>query len=56
MLPETAYIKRMWALAHAKNNQEAKSLMITNIAGEISKRTPTDASLSGFNETGKEEC
>ncbi len=56
MLPETAYIKLMWALAHAKNNQEAKSLMITNIAGEISKRTPTDASLSGFNETGKEEC
>jgi glutamyl-tRNA(Gln) amidotransferase subunit D len=45
MLPETAYVKLMWVLAHAKNRQEVESLMMTNIAGEISERTRSDAYL-----------
>lgn len=56
MLPETAYVKLMWVLAHAKNKKEATSLMTMNIAGEISERTSTDAHLSGSNDTGQEEC
>ncbi|HEC81280.1 MAG TPA: Glu-tRNA(Gln) amidotransferase subunit GatD [Thermoplasmatales archaeon] len=39
MLPETAYVKLMWVLAHAKNQEEIRRLMLTNIAGEISERT-----------------
>jgi glutamyl-tRNA(Gln) amidotransferase subunit D len=46
MLPETAYVKLMWVLAHTKTRDEVESLMTTNIAGEISKRTPSDAVLS----------
>jgi glutamyl-tRNA(Gln) amidotransferase subunit D len=43
MLPETAYVKLMWVLAHAKTKKEVESLMTTNIAREISERTRTDA-------------
>jgi glutamyl-tRNA(Gln) amidotransferase subunit D len=43
MLPETAYIKLMWTLAHAKTRKEVEHLMTTNLAGEISARTRTDA-------------
>lgn len=39
MLPETALVKLMWCLANAKDEDEVKSLMMTNIAGEISSRT-----------------
>ncbi len=45
MLPETAYVKLMWALAHGKNKEEAKKIMLTNIAGEISERTRSDGFL-----------
>lgn len=45
MLPETAYVKLMWALAHSKNRDEVEKLMTTNIAGEISERTRSDAFL-----------
>jgi glutamyl-tRNA(Gln) amidotransferase subunit D len=45
MLPETAYVKLMWALAQAKTREEAEQLMTTNIAGEISERIKTDAYL-----------
>lgn len=38
MLPETAYVKLGWVLAHAKNPEEVKELMLTNVAGEISER------------------
>lgn len=38
MLPETALVKLMWCLANAKDEDEVKSLMMTNIAGEISSR------------------
>ncbi len=43
MLPETAYVKLMWAFAHATTRQEVERLMISNIAGEISERTRSDA-------------
>ncbi|RLF04362.1 MAG: Glu-tRNA(Gln) amidotransferase GatDE subunit D, partial [Thermoprotei archaeon] len=39
MLPETALVKLMWCLANAKDEDEVKSLMLTNIAGEIRPRT-----------------
>lgn len=45
MLPETAYVKLMWALAHGKNYEEVKKILTTNIAGEISERTRSDAYL-----------
>jgi glutamyl-tRNA(Gln) amidotransferase subunit D len=43
MLPETAYVKLMWALAHGKTRREVENLMTTNRAGEISERTRSDA-------------
>lgn len=42
MLPETAYVKLMWVLAHADSNEKVRKLMLTNIAGEISSRTVID--------------
>jgi glutamyl-tRNA(Gln) amidotransferase subunit D len=45
MLTETAYVKLMWVLAHAKAREEAESLMAMNMAGEISARTLTDSNL-----------
>jgi glutamyl-tRNA(Gln) amidotransferase subunit D len=42
MLPETAYVKMMWVLAHVKNPSDVKSLMLKNISGEISKRSASD--------------
>ena len=46
MLPETAYIKLMWVLAHIKTREEAENLMVRNLAGEISKRIKRDDYLS----------
>lgn len=43
MLPETAYAKMMWALGRAKGLDEAKGLMLQNVAGEITERSaPVD--------------
>ncbi|MBN1862010.1 MAG: Glu-tRNA(Gln) amidotransferase subunit GatD [Candidatus Thermoplasmatota archaeon] len=53
MLPETAYIKLMWVLAHAKTREEAESLMVTSLAGEISERTRRKASLSTLDAPGE---
>jgi glutamyl-tRNA(Gln) amidotransferase subunit D len=39
MLPETALVKLMWVLGQTKNTQEAKTLLKTDIAKEISSRT-----------------
>jgi glutamyl-tRNA(Gln) amidotransferase subunit D len=39
MLAETALVKLMWTLGQTKNLNEAKKLLTTNIAGEISPRT-----------------
>lgn len=45
MLPETAYVKLMWALGHESNYEKIKKLMMKNIAGEISDRTKSDVFL-----------
>ncbi len=39
MPPETALVKMMWCLANAKDEEEVKRLMRTNMAGEINPRT-----------------
>jgi glutamyl-tRNA(Gln) amidotransferase subunit D len=39
MIPETALVKLMWALANSKNSEAAKSLLLTPIAGEIDMRS-----------------
>jgi glutamyl-tRNA(Gln) amidotransferase subunit D len=39
MLPETALVKLMWVLRQTTNSKEAKKLLTTNVAGEISART-----------------
>lgn len=39
MLAETALVKMMWCLAQSKSIDEAKNLLITNIANEFSDRT-----------------
>lgn len=39
ILPETAYVKLMWALGQTKNEEEVKELMKTNIAGELTPYT-----------------
>ncbi len=40
MLPETALVKMMWVLANSEGPEEAKRLMLTNLAGEYSPRSP----------------
>jgi glutamyl-tRNA(Gln) amidotransferase subunit D len=42
MLPETALVKMMWVLGQTRDLNEAKRLLTTNIAGEISQRTVPD--------------
>lgn len=43
MLPETAYVKLSWVLANAKDAEEAKALMRTPLANEMSERRTYDA-------------
>lgn len=38
MLPETAYVKLMWAMGQTEDTAEVKKIMLTNIAGEMSTR------------------
>jgi len=38
MLPETAYVKLMWALGQASDPEEVKKLMLANIAEELTTR------------------
>ena len=38
MLPETAYVKLMWALGQTEDRDEAKKTMLSNIAGEVTSR------------------
>ena len=42
MLPETAYVKLMWALANTSSVEEAKEVMKTPLAGEMSDRRTID--------------
>ncbi|MEM5853536.1 MAG: Glu-tRNA(Gln) amidotransferase subunit GatD [Candidatus Aenigmatarchaeota archaeon] len=37
-LPETAFVKLAWVLGHTKDMKKIKEMMLTNYAGEISKR------------------
>jgi glutamyl-tRNA(Gln) amidotransferase subunit D len=39
MLPETALVKLMWVLGQTKDPDEARTLLRTNVAGELSQRT-----------------
>ncbi len=39
MLPETALVKAMWVFGQTKDPEEAKELILKNIAGEISPKT-----------------
>ena len=39
MLTETAFVKLGWVMGHTKDIDEIKSMMMTNIAGELSKRS-----------------
>jgi len=40
MLPETAYVKLMWAMGQTDDPEEVRKIMLTNIAGELSGRRP----------------
>jgi glutamyl-tRNA(Gln) amidotransferase subunit D len=40
MLPETAYVKLMWAMGQTDDPAEVRRLMLTNISGEITTRRP----------------
>jgi glutamyl-tRNA(Gln) amidotransferase subunit D len=42
VLPETALVKLMWVLGQTEDNEEAKRLLKTNVAGEFSPRTLAD--------------
>ncbi len=39
MLPEVAYVKLGWVLAHTTDMDEIRKMMLTNYAGEITKRS-----------------
>jgi glutamyl-tRNA(Gln) amidotransferase subunit D len=54
MFPETALVKLMWALEQASDAEEAKRLLITNVAGEFSPRTlPEEKCVEGGNTIGQ---
>jgi len=38
MLPETAYVKLMWAMGQAEGPEDVRKIMLNNIAGEITTR------------------
>ena len=42
MLPETAYVKLMWALANTDSVEAAKEIMQTPLANEMSDRRTID--------------
>ena len=44
MLPETALVKLMWVLGQTSNIEEAKTLLLRNIANELSPQTLSEAS------------
>lgn len=45
MTPEAAYVKLGWALAHTKDPEEVKKMMLTNYAGEILEKVDPRAFL-----------
>jgi glutamyl-tRNA(Gln) amidotransferase subunit D len=46
MLSETALVKLMWTLGQTKSPDEARKLLTSNIAGEISQRTLSETNQS----------
>jgi len=42
MLPEVALVKLMWVLAHEQDLEKIRSLMISNLVGEINPRHTLD--------------
>jgi len=40
MLPEVGYLKLAWVLGHTCNDEEVRSMMLHNYAGEIKMRSP----------------
>jgi glutamyl-tRNA(Gln) amidotransferase subunit D len=42
MLPETAFVKLIWALGQSDNLEEVKKIMTTNIAGEMEEKSSLD--------------
>jgi glutamyl-tRNA(Gln) amidotransferase subunit D len=53
MLPETALVKLMWVLGQTREVDEAKKLLKTNIAGELSPRTLPEKTFSELGEGAK---
>ena len=47
MLPETAYVKLMWALAHGRTPEEAARRFREPLAGELDPRTPLATGAEG---------
>ncbi|MDH4213770.1 MAG: Glu-tRNA(Gln) amidotransferase subunit GatD [Candidatus Thorarchaeota archaeon] len=47
MLPETALVKLMWALANSKNSDVAKTLLLAPLAGEIDMRSEESEHITG---------
>jgi glutamyl-tRNA(Gln) amidotransferase subunit D len=45
MLPEVAFMKLGWALAHSDDRDEVQRIMLTPVANEITEREPPDAYL-----------
>jgi glutamyl-tRNA(Gln) amidotransferase subunit D len=45
MLPEVAYVKLGWVLAHAQNPDKVKEMMLTNYCGEMTERSMEDSFL-----------
>jgi len=45
MLPETAYVKLGWVLGHTKSMEKIREMMLTNYAGEITKRSLPESYL-----------
>lgn len=43
-LPETAYVKLMWAIAHAERPHDIRGLMGRNLAGELAERRTFEGS------------
>ena len=55
MTPETAFVKLKWVLGQTRDAEQAKAMMLTNYAGEISERTEARAYIDQFIDNNAEE-
>ena len=46
MLPEVAYVKLGWVLAHTRDPAKVREMMLTPYAGEITPQSRVDAFLN----------